>query len=218
MDMNEYSLFFDGAIILIILLSALIGRKKGIVDTAIKLVGLIAAIFLAVTFTGKFADLLSETPLRDLVYGKIIEAMNSKTSEASGFLPWRAGEFADGIMTKGKELLAQSYTDTILTMLSFVVIVVVVLLVVFLLRMMLKKGKDNSRIIGTLDGLTGMLLGICKGFIIACLFVALIIPVTTLFSPLNLPQVIKGLNSSFIARWIYDTNPLFLIIKNIIIG
>ncbi|NLY86941.1 MAG: CvpA family protein [Clostridiales bacterium] len=216
--MNNYSLIFDGVIILVIIISALAGRRKGIVDTALRLIGLVGALFLAVTFTRSLAALLEKTPVRDFVYGRVLEAINEYTYEATDYFSNFLGGGTGNLMQKGKELLASGYTDSIVNMLSFICILIVTWIIVMLIRNAFKRSRKNSRIIGSLDGLAGMLLGILKGMLIASIFVALIIPVTTLLSPFKLPEIIKGLRSSFIAWWIYDTNPILVLIKNLILG
>lgn len=214
--MNTYSLFFDGAIILIVLISAWRGKRKGIVDTTLKLLGLLAAIFLAVTFTNIVAKFLSGTIVRELVHAKVLESLGGSSSDMWDGLPDFIGNSAESLTVKGKELLASSYTDSILTILSFLGILVLVWLSVTIIRYMARKGKESSKIIGSLDSLSGMTLGLCKGAIVSCLLVALIVPITTVISPLKLHEVITGLKNSIIAGWIYETNPLFVLVSNII--
>lgn len=231
--MNKYSLILDGSIVLIILISAWMGKKKGIVDTVLKLIGIIGAIFLALKFTKALTDFLKGTFVRDWIYAKVLEKMTeegasglgrfldlgtSGNSGNSGFLPGMIGDFTAGLVMRGKELLASGYTSIILTIISFIGILFVVWLIVTIIRLLFKRGRKNSKVIGFIDGMPGMLLGLLKGFVISCLLVALVIPLTLIFSPFSLPDVIKGLNNSIIANWIQDTNPLFLLIKTLIFG
>lgn len=229
-DMNKYSFILDGSIILIILISAWMGRKRGIVDTALKLVGIIGAIFLALKFTKALAGFLKGTFVRDWIYVKVLEKMTQEGAgglgsllglESSGnskFLPDFIGDFASDLVMRGKEMLASGYTSIILTIISFIGILIVVWGTVTIIRLLYRRKRKTSGIISFIDGMSGMLLGLLKGFVISCLLVALTIPLTLIFSSFSLPEVMTGMNNSVIANWIQDTNPLFVLIKTLIFG
>jgi len=217
MDINGISWWMlDGAILLIILIFAFAGRRNGVAESLIKLAGLAAGLVLGVMFTGKLAEWLGLTPLNDLIYNKILDSLNAKTDNVTDGMPAFIGDAVDSVAQKTNEALALKYTDGVINVMSFLIIVFAVWLIAWLLRRAFHLGKKGSVVLGGIDGLAGFAFGGIKGFIIVCLLVALLLPVTTLVAPLKLLEMKEALDESVIAGWIYDVNPLLVFVKHII--
>ena len=206
----------DGAIILIVVLSALIGARRGIGDTIIRLLGLVGGLALAVLFGKDVSEFLIKTPFRGLVFKRVFSVMRPDDASFSKTLPGTIGETADAAANKSAEIASGRITDSLMGIIAFIGIVLAIWLAVFIIRMIFKKGRKSSVVIGGFDSLTGMVLGIVKGVIIACLAVAALIPVTTLIVPDKLPDMISAMRASYLTRLVYEINPLLLALKNLI--
>ena len=206
----------DGAIILIVVLSALIGARRGIGDTIIRLLGLVGGLALAVLFGKDVSEFLIKTPFRGLVFKRVFSVMRPDDASFSKTLPGTIGETADAAANKSAEIASGRITDSLMGIIAFIGIVLAIWLAVFIIRMIFKKARKSSVVIGGFDSLTGMVLGIVKGVIIACLAVAALIPVTTLIVPDKLPDMISAMRASYLTRLVYEINPLLLALKNLI--
>ena len=74
-------------------------------------------------------------------------------------------------------------------------------------------GRERSLVIGFADRVLGFVLGAVRGLMLAWLAIALLIPVTTLVSPGNVPAMMDALQHTTAAKIIYDVNPVLLIAK-----
>lgn len=206
----------DGAIILIVILSALIGAKRGLGDTIIRLLGLVGGLVLAVLFGKDVSEFLIKTPFRGVVFKRVFSVMRPDEDSFSKTLPGVIGETADTAANKSAEIASNRITDSLMGIIAFIGIVLVIWLASYIIRMVFKKGRKSSVVIGGFDSLLGLTLGIVKGVIIACLAVAAFIPVTTLIMPDKLPDLISAMQNSYLTRLVYEINPLLLALKNLI--
>ncbi len=198
----------DAIIILIILICVFISAKRGFVRTLIEVVGFIAAIIVAFTFS---------SPLADTVYDKMIEPSIVKTVESSasegaatatvavdnvwvklpGFIKNNnlIGISKDEITQKvaydaidnGTVLantISQSFIKPpaikILSILFSTILVVVLTFVVKILAKYINKLFSFS-LIGSINKTLGGILGLVKGLVISvifCMVITLIISVT----------------------------------------
>jgi uncharacterized membrane protein required for colicin V production len=71
-------------------------------------------------------------------------------------------------------------------------------------------------VLGLTDRLLGFVLGGVRGLLLAWIFAALLIPVTALLSPENVPGTIDALNMTTIGKVLYDVNPLLLAVKYVL--
>ena len=206
----------DGAIILIVVLSALIGAKKGLGDTIIRLLGLVGGLVLAVLFGKDVSEFLIKTPFRGVVYERVFGVMRPDEGSFSRTLPGAVGETADAAANKSAELASGRITDALMGIIAFIGIVLVIWFAAFIIRMIFKRGRKSSVVIGGFDSLLGLTLGIVRGVIIACLAVAAFIPITTLIMPDKLPEMVSAMQSSYLTRLVYEINPLLLALKGVI--
>lgn len=206
----------DGAIIMIVILSALIGARRGLGDTIIRLLGLVGGLVLAVLFGKDVSEFLIKTPFRGVVFKRVFSVMRPDEDSFSKTLPGVIGETADTAANKSAEIASNRITDSLMGIIAFIGIVLVIWLASYIIRMIFKKGRKSSVVIGGFDSLLGLTLGIVKGVIIACLAVAAFIPVTTLIMPDKLPDLISAMQNSYLTRLVYEINPLLLALKNLI--
>lgn len=206
----------DGIICIIVILSALMGARKGLGDTIIRLLGLAGGLLLAVMYGSDLSAYLLKTPFRTTVYDKVYGIIRPEQDSYSKSLPGIIGEAADAAADKVAAETSARITEALIGIIAFVLIVIAIWLAAYILRTMLKRGRKSSVLIGGTDSLLGLALGLVKGIIIACLFTAAFIPGVTLFAPLKVPEAISALQESHITKLIYEINPLLTALKGII--
>ena len=96
---------------------------------------------------------------------------------------------------------------------ALALIILAVSLVMFLIRVIIRSARDKIFVIGFADRVLGMVLGLVRGLMLAWIAVALLIPVTTLVSPENVPAMMIALQHTTAAKVLYDVNPFFYVIK-----
>ena len=206
----------DGIICIIVILSALIGAKKGLGDTIIRFIGLAGGLALAVLYGKDVSAYLLKTPFRTTVYNRVFSIMRPERDNYSNSLPGVIGEAADAAADKVAAETSNRITDALMGVIAFILVVLAVWLAAYILRMLLKRGRKGSVIIGGTDSLLGLSLGIVKGVILACLFVAALVPAVTLFAPLKVPEVIVAMQDSYLTKLIYEINPLLATLKKVV--
>ena len=206
----------DGIICLIVLLSALIGAKKGLGDTVLRLLGLVGGLALAVLYGKDVSEYLLKTPFRDTVYKRVFEIIRPEQDNYSKSLPGFIGEVADNAADKIAAETSTRVTEALMGIIAFILVVLAVWLAAYIIRMLLRRGRKSSVIIGGTDSILGLSLGIVKGVIIACIFVAALVPAITLFAPAKIPEAISAVQDSYLTKLIYEINPLLVALKKII--
>ena len=225
----------DGAVGLIVLVSMLRGAVKGIGDTVIKMLGIIGGIGLGVYYKDKLKAFLLQTNLEKTMHSRIFELIrgdqmgsepSSEESVKSLFgsvtSPDGTGE---GVISKSlvgifsdtadraADAAAERLTEIAMGVIAFALIILAVSLIVFLIRVIIKNLRNESIIIGFADRVLGMVLGLVRGLMLAWIAVALLIPVTTLVSPEQVPPMMEALQLSTAAKVLYDVNPFLYVIK-----
>ena len=206
----------DGIICLIVIVAALRGAAKGLAGTIIRLLGIAGGLILAVMFGKDFSAFLMTTPFKNTLYNRVFEIMRPEQDSLSKTLPDFIGGYADEAANKAAAAMSERITESLMGIIGFVLIVLGVWLAAFVLRTLFRKGRDSSIIIGGTDRLLGMGLGIVKGIIIACLFVAALVPGTALFAPGKSLEMISAMNDSYLCKLVYDINPLLVALKSLI--
>ena len=224
----------DGAVGLIVLAAVLRGAIKGVGDTVIKMISIIAGIGLGVYFKDKLKDFLMQTKLERTMHGRIFELIRgdeaadpssgggvdsffgsiiSPGGTGEGVISKSLGGIFSNAADKAADAVAERLTEIAMGAIAFALIILVVSLVMFAVRMIIKSMRDHSIVIGFADRVLGMVLGLVRGIMLAWIAVALLIPITTLVSPEHVPAMMEALQLSTAAKVLYDVNPFFYVIK-----
>ena len=113
----------DGIVILIVLISALIGMKRGVGDTIIRLLGLAGGLILAVMYGSDFSDYLMKTPFKNTVYTRVFTIMRPEQDNMSKTLPGAIGGIADEAANKAAAAASERITVALMGVIGFVLIV-----------------------------------------------------------------------------------------------
>ena len=206
-------MILDILVIVIFVLFAVQGKSRGFGESIIRLVGVFAGIFLGVMFTTPLSKFLRTTKLDASVQTSLCQAFNGKTVDLLDYIPKNIGATLQLIGVKALSVDVRNFTDMAITVLAFLLIIALVASVSLYLRRRLQSARHKGTLIGTTDSTAGLLLGMVKGAIFVCLFLAFMFPLAGIFLPDKIQLINEQLNASYIAGPLYDVNPLLSLLK-----
>lgn len=237
--MNIEWWMLDAAVGLIVLVAVLRGAVKGIGDTLLKMISILGGIGLGVFYKDKFKSFLMQTKLEKTMHSHIFELIRGDEMTADPYADADTGSLFGSVLTpdstgegflskslagifkdaadKAADTVAERLTEIAMGVIAFALIILAVSLVMFILRMIIRSLRDKSVVIGFADRVLGMVLGLVRGLMLAWIAVALLIPLTTLISPDNVPAMLDALQLTTAAKVLYDVNPFFYLIKYVFI-
>ena len=226
----------DGLICILILATALWGAVKGIGDTVIRIAGIGAGIGLGVFYSDKITAFLMNTKMSRSLYehffvlirgedpsaegsgNAALDALNSTDDPASyqDALSKSIGSMFDSAADRAADAAATKLTAIAVSVIGFALILLTVAILTAVVRALIRHFRDTSIVLGLTDRLLGFVLGGVRGLLLAWVFAALLIPVTTLFSPDKVPATVEALQLTTIGKVLYDVNPLLLVVKYVL--
>ena len=234
--MNIEWWMIDGILCILIFATALWGAVKGIGDTIIRIAGLIGGVVLGVMFSDKLSAYLMSTKMSRSLYLHIyvlirgeepetgsgnaaLDTLNSEAGSSASYLDSLSksiGSMFENTADRAAEAAAQRLTEIAVSVIGFALILLAVAIAGALIRLIIKSLRNTSIVIGFTDRVLGFVLGGVRGLLIAWVLTALLIPVTTLFAPEDVPAVLGALQKTTLARVLYDVNPLLLVVKYVL--
>ena len=101
-------------------------------------------------------------------------------------------------------ILAEKLTLLTMTILCFIVTLLVIKAIIFLVTIGISSKKKGFT--GAADGILGLVAGLLRGAVFVFLFLAVLVPLVNLVSPVSTQLVVDSLNSSHLAGTLYDNN------------
>lgn len=198
----------DFIVIGIFVLSTIMGKRQGFLESVIKLGALVMSLVLGVMFTHNVSTAIYLTTLDEHLMEHFEPYVEQGTLDVATLIPGVVGETLVDL-TKGALITtATRFTNLIITTLAFMCIVILVVLVAKILRRKLRISRKKKGLIGRVDGSVGLILGALRGVILVLLFLAFMLPVAGIWAPDKINMLSELLNHSYIAGPIYDINPL----------
>lgn len=233
--MNIEWWMIDGAVGLILVIAALRGAVKGVGDTIIRILCIVGGIALGIFCKEPVSDYLMQTKIRTKLYerffvlirgnepaveaseptddGSLISSIFSSDGSGESVISKSIGNIFDNAADRAADTAAERLTEIAMGVIAFALIILAVCIVAALLRILIRMGRERSLVLGFADRVLGLVLGAVRGMMLAWIAVALLIPVTTLVSPENVPAMMTALQHTTVAKIIYDVNPVLLIAK-----
>ena len=225
----------DGVICLLIFAAALWGAVKGLGDTVIRLASIAGGAALGIFYSDEISASLMKTSMSRSLYehffvlirgeeasggsgNAALDTLNS-TGDPSSYrdsLSKSIGSMFDNAADRAADAAAQKLTAIAVSAIGFALILLAVALLTTVIRLLVKHFRNTSAVIGVTDRLLGFVLGGVRGLLIAWVFTALLIPVTALFHPENVPATLDALQMTTIGKVLYDVNPLLLLVKYVL--
>ena len=234
--MNIEWWMIDGILALIVVITMIIGIARGIGDGIFRLAGTLGGIALCMFYSDRVVDYLNGTRMRTSLYNHIYELLRpgfeqhaAETADESGnavsqllgfgtdpyaeSLPKTLGSLVTDLADEATSAASERLTNIAMTVMALVVIMVGIWLVTLIIRIIYKKLRNTSYLLGFVDRFLGMVLGLVRGIILACIFMAALIPVATIITPDKVPEILTAMQDTYVAKIIYDINPIMLVIR-----
>jgi len=203
----------DILIAAIFVFSTVQGYRNGFVDTCIHAVGWVLALVLGFVWQDQAAAFLrGRTEIYDTLYTGIGNQLRESGHQLLSGLPASLREMLGPNVSTFSDSLAADLAQMLFGVLAFLLVVIFCKLLLWVLSVLISK-KRNEGLLGALDGLLGLLMGIIRGVLLVYLTLALLVPLSGILSG---DLIAQQLNSSSLAGSLYDNNPLFLIIHDLL--
>lgn len=234
----------DGAVGLILLVAIIRGAVRGIGDTLLRILGLAGGLGISYMYLDKVSAWLSVSPVQATIHRHLYMMIKAKmTGGADGTQPADSGSSVEivnnfvgntqsdpyteampktisgavnDLVDKTATAAATRITDICISILSVLVIIIAVWLIMAIIRFIYKHTREHSILIRLSDRILGMAFGVVRGLVLAFLAAAALIPLSTLFAPEKVPEILSAMEQTYVAGTIYDINPLMLIIRHFI--
>lgn len=208
-------MILDGIIGIIIIAEMTRGKIKGFADTLIRLILVGFAVVLGSLLTGNFNKLMAILHIDKLINARILTTIRVGKVDFDVVIPDAVKNFINDLGSEHSTLVINRLTGATSSVISFSIIFLIVWIFTTWLRRKFAKARSHGTIIGTVDGLAGMVFGLAKGAIIVFIVLALMFPTAELFAPKLSNILIDQLNDSIFSLWLYDNNPLFAFMDKI---
>lgn len=199
--------------VVLVIITAL-GYRNGFIYTFFHTMGWLISLLIGFVFTPLLKKQMVES---DLFYSAIQEQVllrmpggfdsNSLTSQG---IPQSFRKMMENMSTSFTESAASTVTDLMMTVTAFLILIVVTKILLYFIITLFSK-KNNPGATGMLDGLLGLAMGFIKGFVVVYVLLAVMIPAVNLASPDHAFSLLTSLDSSLMAKDLYDNNPLLLL-------
>ena len=205
-------MILDVIVLVILLISAFIGYKKGLVGIAISLISLILSIILAVLLQGNLANyLFSETTIGDTIEGSVktmLEAQIENNTKEDTFINMFFD--TDELINEMVDENAKKVTMFILKGISFIGIFILVSIICYIIRMILNI-VFKLPILNSINKFGGVSLNVIKTIFKIWILLAIISFIS--FMP-TIEHITKIIDSSIITKLLYENNIIINILKN----
>ncbi len=196
---------------IIVLVSMIIGFKKGLAVTLTHTLGWVVAIICGVCLGKPVQGILKE---KTGIYDSINDTLIEKANEAANDPVVNGDAVPEAFVAIRKNLLGTvvdsagtAVVDIAYTVICFLLIVLAARLVTFVFCFLFSK-KHNDGAAGFFDGVLGLLMGAARGVLLALLFLGLVFPFLAITSPELARTITDSLDSSYVAGYLYDNNIL----------
>lgn len=208
-------MILDIIIIVIFFLSAVRGKQRGFGDTFLRLLALVSGIVLGTLFTEDVSKWIRVTPLDEWIEKRLTVLMQGDEINLLDFVPGVIGKTLRQIGVGSVAIDIRHFTNILILVVSFLIIVFACSAVCVFLRRRLYHARTEGTVIGTMDSTVGFLFGMIRGALLVFLFLAFLFPLAGIFLPDQIPAIHENLQSSYIAGYLYNVNPLILFIRQL---
>lgn len=201
---------FDIIIFCIFGLSAVLGWRKGLGAVIFSCFRWIICMGVSVIGAYPVKDfLLEHTKIYNSIHSHIETTMTSPLTGSSFFesLPIQVRNIFTEYTTGAATKIADTASNTIMLVLSFLLILVVLLVLTKLILMVLEN-KDKDDPIGFINGFLGFCFGAARGILVISVVMLAFFPILSLIDPEAVSPVVAGIRQSHIASLLYDHNPI----------
>lgn len=206
-------IILDVIIIAIIALNVYICYKKGLVNLAVGLIAVVAAIILSVIFYKPVTNIIVEnTEFDEKLQSTIIETFTPEGADAGqvkyvGILSYLETEIGNAVNEKKDEVVyetANAMSIKIINLIVFIVIFTAVRVALFALTFV-ADAITSLPILKQLDDIGGVIYGLVKALLIIYIILAIVSLVVGITANTTISEAIS---SSYVTKFFYDNNLL----------
>lgn len=228
------SYILDAIIIFIILLFAFLSAKKGFVRTLIEVIGFVAAIVVALTFSSPISNLVYDSSIHPIVAKTVESAVNEGAVNAnaaidavwnkmpvflteSSFFDLSKENISNTVNQNAAEnttaltnVISDSFVKPAVTkLLSVLIAVILVVVLLFVVRILAKYINKlfTFSVVGDINKTLGGLLGLVKGAAVALVFCLVISLILSFTKNGFLIFTYDAINSSYIFKFLMEFSP-----------
>lgn len=204
-------ILIDILVVLLIVLGAFNGHKKGLVGILVGFAALVLSIVLAFMFQSVVADAIYDTGLGSTVASMAKDNMqkmikNGEDVDSSIYAKVLSSTITDDNLVQASENVSRF----VMKGLSFIAIFLIVRIICYILQMILNI-VFNLPILSSINGMGGTIVGGLSVLIKIWIVLALI----SFISPLPIfDSIISYINKTFLVKMLYNNNMLVAIIKS----
>lgn len=201
------------AIIALLGISAITGWRKGFAAIIFSCFRWLICIVASVFLSYPLKDLIIEkTDLQEALMSHVKTTLTSSITGSSFFsaLPQQLRGTFESYNATVK--MATSMTDTLLSVIAFLLVFIVLIIVTKLFEMALShKKKDDP--VGVMNGLLGGAMGLLRGVFIVSIIMLALFPLLSFADPRAASPIVNGIRQSEIAALFYDHNPITMLFQ-----
>jgi uncharacterized membrane protein required for colicin V production len=209
-------MILDLIILAILIICAVSGYVRGAVFTLVHTVGWIVALvgaFFATPYVSPWVR------ANTAYYAWLKDGFNDRFSSLTGIeasensLPENIRSLLGGVGSGIADNLSDTFADLLFALTIFVVLFLLIKVVLWIVLHTLSREYNGH--VGVVDGIFGLLIGLLKGAFLVFLFLLLLLPFINLMAPNFTDGVVASLNSSRIAKPLYDNNLLLILLHSL---
>ena len=203
-------IILDILVVLLIVLGALSGHKKGLVGILVGFAALILSIVLAFMFQSVVADAIYDTGLGQSVAGIAKNNMQDMMKNGENVDKSIYGKVLSNAVTDDNLTVAsENISRFVMKGLSFIAIFLIVRIICYILQMILNV-VFNLPLLSTVNGIGGTVVGGLSVLIRIWVVLALI----SFVSPLPMfDSVVSYIDKTFLVKLLYNNNLLVAVVK-----
>lgn len=211
-------IIMDIIVVGIVLMSTIWGARKGFVLTVISFIQWFVCLLAGFVFcTWMKGFLIDNTTIDDSINQYLLKQMEGSISDNAGYqaLPDLFSKSVSETTDQFVYGASASITSVLLTIISFLLIVFGIKIISFIMaRVFSRKYHDGA--VGFVDGFLGFVFGLIRGALFVFLFFAVLVPVLSLIIPESAETIIKAMETSNTAGYLYNDNFLLIIVRDFI--
>ncbi len=204
-------MFTDIFLICVFTASLVLGYRKGFTASLFHSFGWLGSCVLAYILDGRAGEFLKA---RTGIYENIFQAVTQNAALNRGASEDMLPGLFDEALNRAEDTLVTAITDTVFSVLCFLLTLLAVKILLGLLYRIFSK-KKKAGIIGVADGLLGALAGAVRGAVIVLLLLAFACPLLSFISPDLAASLMENLQASHFSLWLYEHNPLLTLLAQL---
>lgn len=200
----------DIILICIAVLFAVIGWRRGLMKSIVKIGSLFLSFIVATALSPTVADLLILLGTKEKIYEKILNTISgSNESEWSNALPDFMRSAVEAAKSDATARTASLISDITVNIISFIALLIAARIIIWIIVKMLDL-LSRLPVLSFFNRTLGMFLGIAEGA--ALVFVVLAI-ISAVIPMSKNPSLANTIENSQIVKYMYENNPVTNLIK-----